>query len=85
MSKELKKMVDRIRMRGNQAQGRLGEIVYANDQSSRGNPLTRTGKGHDFRDKKGRYHEVKTGKSRVSRLQRKKKKSYGGRYIIKRY
>ncbi|MDE1844430.1 MAG: hypothetical protein KGI10_03780 [Thaumarchaeota archaeon] len=81
--------------RENQSQGRQGEEQARREYEFSGHEVERTGKGHDLKvtkrdwltGKKGKpkYVEVKTGNSKLSELQKKKKRQYGSRYIEKRY
>lgn len=58
-----------------------------------GKKVERTSRGHDFKitttdwltgKKKSEYVEVKSGNSKESALQKKKKKQFGNRYIVER-
>ena len=79
--------------RDNQAQGRAGEEQVKAKYELNGYKVTRTGKGHDYRATKRnwftgkretKYIEVKTGNSKLSPLQRKKKKQLGSKYVEER-
>lgn len=81
--------------RENQSQGREGEEQARREYEFSGHEVERTGKGHDLKvtkrdwltGEKGKpkYVEVKTGNSKLSKLQKKKKRQYGSRYVEKRY
>lgn len=81
--------------RDNQTQGRQGEEQARREYEFSGHEVERTGKGHDLKvtkrdwltgkKEKPKYVEVKTGNSKLSELQKKKKRQYGSRYVEKRY
>jgi hypothetical protein len=70
--------------------GQMSENVFEAQQRMMGNDVTRTGRGHDFKithrhpftgEYEGTtYHEVKTGNSKLSPLQKATKKKMGSRY-----
>ena len=79
--------------RSNQEQGKAGEEQVKAKYEFNGYKVTRTGKGHDYRATKKnwwtgkretKYVEVKTGNSKLSPLQRKKKKQLGSKYVEER-
>ena len=68
----------------NRRKGRAGEEAVKSNYSLRGYEVERTGRGHDFRVRRrnmltgrvteSKVIEVKTGKAKLSKLQRKTKK-----------
>lgn len=80
--------------RENQYQGKQGEDTIRRKWEFNGHEVERTGKGHDLKaikrdwltEKKQKpvYIEVKTNTSRLSKLQKKKKKQFGKRYVVER-
>ena len=79
--------------RANQEQGKAGEEQVKAKYEFNGYKVERTGKGHDYRatkknwfsgKKETKYVEVKTGNSKLSPLQRKKKKQLGSKYVEER-
>ena len=80
--------------RQNQEQGREGERMVRAKYEFAGYKVQRTGRGHDFKitkrdpftgkTTKPEYHEVKTGNSPLSPLQKKKKRQMGKRYVVDR-
>ncbi|HXT82745.1 MAG TPA: hypothetical protein VN704_00095 [Verrucomicrobiae bacterium] len=81
-------------VRENQSRGKEGEEHIKSKYEFNGYKVKRTGRGHDFKAEKrdwltGRketkYIEVKTGNSKLSDLQRKKKRQFGrGKYVEER-
>lgn len=79
--------------RDNQHQGKSGEEQIRQKYEFNGYHVERTGKGHDLRAKKQdwltgkketKYIEVKTGNSQLSKLQKKKKRQMGSKYVVER-
>ncbi len=79
--------------RENQSQGRAGEKKIREKYEMTGYKVTRTGKGHDLKAEKkdwftgenrAKYIEVKTGNSKLSKLQKKKQGQIGGKYVVER-
>lgn len=79
--------------RENQEQGKAGERKIREEYEFSGYKVTRTGKGHDLKaekkdwfigKKKTKYIEVKTGNSKLSKLQKKKQSRLGDKYIVER-
>jgi len=78
----------------NKSKGKMAESVFEGTQSMMGNTVTRTGRGHDYKvthrhpftgDYEGTsYHEVKSGNSKLSKLQKKTKKKMGSKYKVER-
>ena len=84
----------RQQIRDNAVQGRNGEEQVKSKYEWNGYSVKRTGRGSDYKVTKRnwlsgknetKYVEVKTGKNaKLSPLQKKKKKQYGGRYKVER-
>jgi hypothetical protein len=82
--KRSKKEIKREVLSENKAQGRAGEQTVRAKYAMQGYETERTGRGHDFRARKrdfvtgrvieSKVVEVKTGKAKLSKLQRKTKK-----------
>ncbi len=79
--------------RENQEQGRAGERKIKEEWEFSGYKVTRTGKGHDLKaekrdlftgEKETKYIEVKTGNSKLSKLQKKKRGRLGKKYVVER-
>ncbi|WP_371504513.1 hypothetical protein [Nitrosopumilus adriaticus] len=79
--------------RENQEQGKAGERKIKEEYEFSGYKVTRTGKGHDLKaekkdwftgQKKTKYIEVKTGNSKLSKLQKKKRGHLGDKYVVER-
>jgi hypothetical protein len=79
--------------RENQHQGKAGEEQIKQRYEFNGYEVERTGKGHDLKAKRldwltgkkeTKYIEVKTGNSPLSRLQKKKKRQMGSKYVVER-
>lgn len=79
--------------RENQEQGKAGERKIKSEYEFSGYKVTRTGKGHDLKaekedwftgKKKTKYIEVKTGNSKLSKLQKKKRRQLGDKYVVER-
>jgi len=79
--------------RENQRQGKAGEDQIKDKYKFNGYDVKRTGKGHDLKatkknfwtgKKETKYIEVKTGKSKLSPLQKKKKSQMGKKYVVER-
>ena len=76
----------------NQEQGRAGEKKIKEEYEFSGYKVTRTGKGHDFKaekkdwfgNKTTKHIEVKTGNSKLSKLQKKKRGRLGDKYVVER-
>jgi len=80
---ETKKQKKRRILTENKRKGKTGEDIVAMNYRLRGYEVERTGKGHDLRVRqkdwtgrvvKSKVVEVKTGKARLSKLQKKTKK-----------
>lgn len=80
-------------IRDNAAQGKEGEERVRSNYEMAGYEVKRTGKGHDYKVTRkswlgGRdevkYVEVKTGNSKLSPLQKRKKRRLGDRYVVER-
>jgi len=95
IKKDLDKSRKRTRLKVNKIKGKMAEEGFVAYHSVGHNTVTRTGKGHDFkkthRSVIGRkyegttFHEVKTGKSKQSKLQKKTQKKMGPkRYKVDR-
>ncbi|MFB0504982.1 MAG: hypothetical protein ACETWE_14285 [Candidatus Bathyarchaeia archaeon] len=82
--KKSKKQRTKERLAESQAKGKAGEDIVAMNYAMRGYEVERTGKGSDLRVRRrdpftrrvteSKLVEVKTGKSRLSKLQKKTKK-----------
>lgn len=78
--------------RENQEQGKAGERKIKEEYEFSGYKVKRTGKGHDlkaekkdwFGNKTTKYIEVKTGNSKLSKLQKKKRGQLGDKYVVER-
>ena len=76
----------------NQEQGRAGEKKIKEEYEFSGYKVTWTGKGHDFKaekkdwfgNKTTKHIEVKTGNSKLSKLQKKKRGRLGDKYVVER-
>ena len=78
----------------NKSKGKMAESAFEGTQSMMGNTVTRTGRGHDYKvthrhpftgEYEGTsYHEVKSGNSKLSKLQKKTKKKMGPKYKVER-
>lgn len=85
----------RLTLSSNRMRGRMAEDGYALEQRIQGNDCRKIHKGGDFvvqkRDIFGRKIgkpktvEIKTGGSKLSKAQEKKKKQLKGNYEVKRY
>src|SRR6266571_5339390 len=81
--------------RANQSQGREGEEQARREYEFSGHEVEKIHRGGDLKvtkrdwltGKKGKPKivEVKTGNSKLSKLQKKKQRQYGNRYVVKRY
>lgn len=80
-------------IRDNQYQGKSGEDKVRRDLEFSGYEVERTGRGHDLRAKRKdwltgknetKYIEVKTGNSPLSKLQKKRKRQMGSKYVVER-
>lgn len=74
----ISKMKKRVRLNLSQMRGKIGEDTYKMQSQMRGNEVQRTGRGHDFRERKAgskgkwNYVEVKSSSTAtVSKLQKK--------------
>ena len=83
----------RQQIRDNADQGREGEAQVRSKYEMNGYTVKRTGRGSDYRATKRNwltgklkavYVEVKTGNAKLSPLQKKKRKQYGGSYKVER-
>ena len=83
----------RQQIRDNADQGREGEAQVRSKYEMNGYTVKRTGQGSDYRVTKRNwltgklkavYVEVKTGNAKLSPLQKKKRKQYGGSYKVER-
>jgi hypothetical protein len=91
---ETKKQRKRRKLAEARRKGAAGEETYRWQATLQGKEVERTGRGHDFIERKrdfltGRvtstkYVEVKTGKARLSKLQKKTKKKKKGGYKVVR-
>lgn len=82
--KKSKKQKKREVLAENRRKGKAGEDIVAMNYTMRGYEVERTGRGHDLRVRqrdwltgkvrKSKVVEVKTGKARLSKLQKKTKK-----------
>lgn len=79
--------------RENQEQGKAGERRIKEEYEFSGYKVKRTGKGHDLKaekkdwftgKKETKYIEVKTGNSKLSKLQKKKRGYLGKKYVVER-
>ena len=79
--------------RENQEQGKAGERRIKEEYEFSGYKVKRTGKGHDLKAEKKdwftgkkdtKYIEVKTGNSKLSKLQKKKRGQLGKKYVVER-
>ena len=79
--------------RENQEQGKAGERRIKEEYEFSGYKVKRTGKGHDLKaekkdwftgKKETKYIEVKTGNSKLSKLQKKKRGQFGKKYVVER-
>ncbi|AFS82995.1 hypothetical protein [Candidatus Nitrosopumilus sediminis] len=79
--------------RENQEQGKIGERRIKEEYEFSGYKVKRTGKGHDLKaekkdwltgKKETKYIEVKTGNSKLSKLQKKKRGYLGKKYVVER-
>ena len=79
--------------RENQEQGKIGERRIKEEYEFSGYKVKRTGKGHDLKAEKKdwftgkkeiKYIEVKTGNSKLSKLQKKKQGQLGKKYVVER-
>lgn len=79
--------------RENQEQGKAGEKRIKEEYEFSGYKVKRTGKGHDLKaekkdwftgKKETKYIEVKTGNSKLSPLQKKKRGYLGKKYVVER-
>jgi len=77
----------------NQEQGKAGERRIREEYEFSGYKVKRTGKGHDLKAEKKdwftgkkdtKYIEVKTGNSKLSKLQKKKRGQLGRKYVVER-
>ncbi len=91
---ESKKQKKRRIIQENRERGKFTEIMYTMSQGLN-KEIVRTGKGHDYKVRtrdpwtgrviKTEYHEVKSGKARISNLQNRTKRKMKGRYKVVRY
>lgn len=61
--------------------GRDAELLFEMTQKVQGKKIKRTGRGEDFKVGSTHY-EIKTGKAKLTKLQKKTKKKKGGRYKV---
>jgi len=80
-------------IRNNAAKGKAGERRVRDKYKRAGYRIKRTGRGHDFKatrtnrltgKREIRYVEVKTGRAKLSPLQKRKKQSLGKNYVVER-
>ena len=80
-------------MRDNKARGDEGERLVKSRYQITGHSVERTGRGSDFKvsrenwltgKKDTRLVEVKTGNAKLSPLQKKRRRSWGKRYVVER-
>ena len=80
-------------IRDNAAKGKRAEKMVRSEYEMAGYKTKQTGKGHDFKatrknwltgKKDTKYVEVKTGSSKLSPLQKKKKSQLGHKYVVER-
>jgi len=93
--KILRKMNKRITLNNNKAKGYLAETSFVVNETLKGSDVRRTGRGSDFEVTKrdlwtgkseGRkLVEVKSGDSKLSKLQERTKRRNKGRYSVVRY
>ena len=93
-NKFFKKEKKRETLAWNRVRGKMAEDNFVAAETLKGNTVTRTGRGHDFkvtrRNVWGKargttYHEVKSSRrAPVSRLQKKMKRKLKGRYRVER-
>lgn len=91
---ETKKQRTRRKLAEARRKGKAGEEAYRLQATLQGKEVERTGRGHDFIERKrdwftGRvtgtkYVEVKTGRAQLSKLQEKTKKKKKGSYVVVR-
>jgi hypothetical protein len=91
---ETKKQRKRRKLEEARRKGRAGEEAYKFQAMLQGKEVERTGRGHDFIEKRRdlltgkvtstRYVEVKTGGARLSKLQKRMKKKKKGAYKVVR-
>ena len=88
-----RKQTGRQTIRRNAAKGAAAEKLVARQYRQRGYSVKRTGRGHDFVVAKrgaragagtSKFVEVKSGSAVLSPLQRRKKRAYGRRYVVRR-
>lgn len=91
MSRKSIERSEKRTIQDNVVRGRLGEDIVRAAYEMGGYKTTRTGRGHDFRatktdpltgKSKSKYVEVKSGNARLSTLQKKTKRRYGGKYVV---
>ena len=85
----------RDQLEKNRRDGANAEEEFVKEEWMKGTEISRTGKGHDFKEVKrhritGRvvesiYHEIKHGKSKLSKRQKEAKNRHGRRYVVHRY
>ena len=80
-------------IRDNAAKGEAGERRVKSRYEMSGYKMKRMGRGHDFKatrnnwltgKKETKYVEVKTGGAKLSPLQKRKKRSFGKKYVVER-
>jgi hypothetical protein len=90
---ETKKQKKRRKLEEARRKGRAGEEAYKFGAMLRGAEVERTGRGHDYIERRRdlftgkvstKYVEVKTGRAELSKLQRKTKKKMKERYTVAR-
>jgi hypothetical protein len=89
-SRRRKKVKSAHTMGLNRDWGKVTENFFAIDRITSGYETERTGRGSDFRtrrrgSRKWTYHEIKSGGSTLSPLQRKEKKKRGRRFKEHRF
>ena len=86
LPKMSKKMKKRRTLRENKRRGKKAEYLYRATSELSGKKVRRTGKGSDYYEEKmGTYVEVKSGKGKLSKLQKETKRKKGKKYNVKRY
>jgi hypothetical protein len=88
---ETEKQRKRRKLAEARRKGKAGEEAYKFQAMLQGKEVKRTGRGHDFKETtrnlwtgkvRTKYVEVKTGKARLSKLQKRTKKKKKGAYKV---
>jgi len=92
--KSVSKTKKRTTLGVNKFKGKMSESMFEDGERMKGNKVTRTGRGHDYKvthrhPLTGKYegttyHEVKSGNGKLSKLQKKTKEKKGSRYKVER-